>query len=124
MYHFFSFMAKMKHIKRWGLMRNTREENIQEHSLQTAMIADSGASEVVTRKAALRILSIHAADPAVQMAIDNWGTDDENKSSKGFANLGEAAAVAALYELSLGGGTPLPAEFKKFLKYKPKPEAI
>ncbi len=39
MYHFFSFMAKMKHIKRWGLMRNTREENIQEHSLQTAMIS-------------------------------------------------------------------------------------
>ena len=38
-FHFFSFMAKMKHIKRWGLMRNTREENIQEHSLQTAMIA-------------------------------------------------------------------------------------
>ena len=29
----------MKHIKRWGLMRNTREENIQEHSLQAAMIA-------------------------------------------------------------------------------------
>jgi 5'-deoxynucleotidase len=39
MYHFFSYMAKMKHIKRWGLMRNTRDENIQEHSLQTAMIA-------------------------------------------------------------------------------------
>jgi len=39
MYHFFSYMARMKHIKRWGLMRNTREENIQEHSLQTAMIA-------------------------------------------------------------------------------------
>lgn len=39
MYHFFSYMAKMKHIKRWGLMRNTREENIQEHSLQAAMVA-------------------------------------------------------------------------------------
>lgn len=39
MHHFFSFMARMKNIKRWGLMRNTREENIQEHSLQTAMIA-------------------------------------------------------------------------------------
>ncbi len=39
MSHFFSYMARMKHIKRWGLMRNTREENIQEHSLQTAMIA-------------------------------------------------------------------------------------
>jgi 5'-deoxynucleotidase len=39
MYHFFSFMSKMKHIKRWGLMRNIREENVQEHSLQAAMIA-------------------------------------------------------------------------------------
>lgn len=39
MYHFFGYMARMKHIKRWGLMRNTREENIQEHSLQAAMIA-------------------------------------------------------------------------------------
>jgi 5'-deoxynucleotidase len=39
MSHFFSYMARMKYIKRWGLMRNTREENIQEHSLQAAMIA-------------------------------------------------------------------------------------
>jgi len=39
MFHFFSFMAKMKHIKRWGLMRNIREENVMEHSLQAAMIA-------------------------------------------------------------------------------------
>ena len=39
MYHFFSYMARMKHIRRWGLMRNTRDENIQEHSLQAAMIA-------------------------------------------------------------------------------------
>jgi len=37
--HFFAYMARMKHIKRWGLMRNTCEENIQEHSLQAAMIA-------------------------------------------------------------------------------------
>lgn len=29
----------MKYIKRWGLMKNTQEENIQEHSLQVAMIA-------------------------------------------------------------------------------------
>lgn len=37
--HFFTYMAKMKYIKRWGIMRNTVDENIQEHSLQTAMIA-------------------------------------------------------------------------------------
>jgi len=29
----------MKFIQRWGLMRNTRTENIQEHSLEVAMIA-------------------------------------------------------------------------------------
>lgn len=38
-YHFFAYMARMKYIKRWGLMRNGQDENIQEHSLQTAMIA-------------------------------------------------------------------------------------
>lgn len=37
--HFFAYMARMKFIRRWGIMRNTSAENIQEHSLQTAMIA-------------------------------------------------------------------------------------
>lgn len=39
MSHFFAYLAKMKFIQRWGLMRNTYMENIQEHSLQVAMIA-------------------------------------------------------------------------------------
>ncbi len=39
MSNFFAYLSRMKHIKRWGLMRNTWEENIQEHSLQVAMIA-------------------------------------------------------------------------------------
>lgn len=37
--HFFAYLARMKYIARWGVMRNTRTENIQEHSLQAAMIA-------------------------------------------------------------------------------------
>ncbi|MGI6538873.1 MAG: 5'-deoxynucleotidase [Caldicoprobacterales bacterium] len=39
MSHFFAYLSRMKFIQRWGLMRNVRQENIQEHSLQTAMIA-------------------------------------------------------------------------------------
>lgn len=39
MSHFFAYMARMKFIERWGLMRNTDTENIMEHSLQVAMIA-------------------------------------------------------------------------------------
>ncbi len=37
--HFFAYLARLKFINRWGLMRNTRAENTQEHSLQVAMIA-------------------------------------------------------------------------------------
>lgn len=37
--HYFAYLARMKLIQRWGLMRNTLPENIQEHSLQVAMIA-------------------------------------------------------------------------------------
>jgi 5'-deoxynucleotidase len=36
---FFAILARMKFIRRWGLMRNVQDENIQEHALQTAMIA-------------------------------------------------------------------------------------
>ena len=39
MRHFFAYLSRMRLIRRWGLMRNTYEENIQEHSLQVAMIA-------------------------------------------------------------------------------------
>ena len=85
-----------------------------------AMTADAGASEVVARKAALRVLAIHSADPAVQAAIKLWGTKDENKNSAGYADLIEAAGVAELFEMSLGAGKPLPQEFKDLLKYKPE----
>lgn len=37
--HFFAVISRMKYINRWGLMRNTRNENISEHSLDTAVIA-------------------------------------------------------------------------------------
>jgi 5'-deoxynucleotidase len=37
--HFFAYLARMKFIQRWGLMRNTVSENIQEHTTQVAMVA-------------------------------------------------------------------------------------
>ncbi len=39
MYHFFAMLSRMKYINRWGLMRNTREENLCEHSLEVALAA-------------------------------------------------------------------------------------
>lgn len=37
--HFFALLQRMKYIQRWSLMRNTEVENLQGHSLETAMIA-------------------------------------------------------------------------------------
>ena len=37
--NFFAFISRMKYINRWGLMRNIKEENVCEHSLDVAVIA-------------------------------------------------------------------------------------
>ena len=39
MYSFFAYMARMKYIARWSLMRNSVTENIQEHSHMVAVLA-------------------------------------------------------------------------------------
>ena len=38
-YHFFALISRMRYIGRWGLMRNTFRENIQEHSHMVAVLA-------------------------------------------------------------------------------------
>ena len=37
--NFYAVMSRMKNIYRWGLMRNTRRENLSEHSFEVAQIA-------------------------------------------------------------------------------------
>ena len=37
--HFFAYIARMRFIQRWALMRNTVAENVQEHSHQVAVLA-------------------------------------------------------------------------------------
>ena len=36
---FYALVLRMKHIDRWGLMRNTFSDNLAEHSLDTAILA-------------------------------------------------------------------------------------
>ncbi|MBR1749580.1 MAG: 5'-deoxynucleotidase [Ruminococcus sp.] len=38
-YNFFAVISRMKYINRWALMRNTIQENLSEHTLETAYIA-------------------------------------------------------------------------------------
>lgn len=37
--NFYAVMSRMKNIYRWGLMRNTKTENLSEHSFEVAQIA-------------------------------------------------------------------------------------
>lgn len=37
--HFFGYLSRMKYINRWSLMRNSRAENLCEHSLEVAVVA-------------------------------------------------------------------------------------
>ena len=36
---FFAMLSRMKYIARWGLMRNVRQENLSEHTLEVAYFA-------------------------------------------------------------------------------------
>jgi len=36
---FFALLSRMKYVSRWALMRNSRGENLSEHSLETAILA-------------------------------------------------------------------------------------
>ena len=54
---FYALMGRMRYITRWGLMRNSFSENIQEHSHQVAVLAHALA--LIRRD----ILKLDAPDP-------------------------------------------------------------
>ena len=54
---FYALMGRMRYITRWGLMRNTFSENIQEHSHQVAVL--SHALALIRRE----ILKLDGPDP-------------------------------------------------------------
>lgn len=43
-HHFYAMLSRMKYITRWALMRNTRTENICEHSHDVAVLAHALAA--------------------------------------------------------------------------------
>ena len=54
---FYALMGRMRYITRWGLMRNSFSENIQEHSHQVAVLAHALA--LIRRE----ILGLEGPDP-------------------------------------------------------------
>ena len=105
-------------------LEELKKPNEAMFAYQTAITADVGATEELTRQAAIRVLTILQHDEGVKIAMKVWGTQDENRSSRGYERLLEAHGVAKMFELSLGAGTSLPPSLKIFLKYEPKADVI
>lgn len=60
-FSFFAYLSRMRYINRWGLMRNTFQENVQEHSHMVAVLAHTLA--VIRRDVLCR-----PADPGLAAA--------------------------------------------------------
>ena len=62
--HFYAMISRMKYINRWGLMNNTKYENISEHSQQVAVLAQ--CLVLIHNK---RYGGSHDADGAARLAV-------------------------------------------------------
>ena len=83
-----------------------------------AMTADFTKSDAIVRQAALNSLRIYANDEEVKTAMKVWKTEYEETNKPGYIKLGEANALARIYDKAgLGAGVELPAEYKQFQKY-------
>ncbi len=115
MYHFFAMLSRMKYINRWGLMRNTRSENLSEHSLETAIIAHAlavigntrfGKSYDPQRAAALALL--HDASEIITGDMPTPVKYHSEEIRKAYAEV-ENLAVERLEAL-------LPEEFRPYYR--------
>ena len=115
MYHFFAMLSRMKYINRWGLMRNTRSENLSEHSLETAIIAHAlavigntrfGKSYDPQRAAALALL--HDASEIITGDMPTPVKYHAEEIRKAYAEV-ENLAVERLVAL-------LPEEFRPYYR--------
>ena len=102
-----------------GLAHEGLEENSKAlNAYAMAMTADFTKSDSIVRQAALNSLRIYAADESVQTAMKVWKTERENTNSKGYVKLGEANALARIYDnAGLGAGVELPKNYKKFQEF-------
>lgn len=88
---------------------------------QGVLNSDACASDDLAMATVVRILTIFKEDADVQAAIKNWGMPKEDKNSKGYQDLLEAASLVHMYEFLIGATTPLPTELKALGKYKLEP---
>lgn len=106
-------LAQLEMIRGLALEAAGRKDEALD-SYHSALVADAGATEDVAREAALAILRLHHADPALRAAFERHGSAAEDPDDPARARLLEAAAVARLFLDGLGAGAALPEEFRPY----------
>ena len=77
-YNFFAYLSRMRYIQRWALMRNTFQENIQEHSHSVAVLAHALA--VIGReKFGSRV---YPGEAAIAGLLANYSSASEEDAGK------------------------------------------
>ena len=107
-YHFFAYISRLKYIKRWNLMRNTREENVQEHSHNVAaiahalcLIANNIYGKDISEKDALAYAVYHEAGEVITGDLPTpikYFNDDITKSYKKIEKYAENTLTDMLPE--------------------------
>ena len=127
MKHFFAYLSRMRLIRRWGLMRNTYEENIQEHSLQVVIVAHGLATIRNTHFGG----AVNADRVAVLAAYHEAGevfTGDLPTPIKYFNNeiksLYDDIETQAKNKLCFMLPEPLRGEYEKLLFVQPQEEEL
>ncbi len=104
--NFFAFIFRMKYINRWALMKNTRNENVSEHSLEVSVIAHAlaliqknrlGNNQINPEKTALYALYHDASEIVTgdlptpvkyfNKSINSAYKELEDKASKSILNM-------------------------------------
>ena len=84
-YNFFALLGRMKYIDRWGLMRNTQVENIQEHSHMVSVLSHALAvigRERFGRRQSLRPHQVLGGGKGGQQRVPLGGRADQGRPGK------------------------------------------
>ena len=84
---------------------------------QTAITADAGASEQITRDAILRSLEILHGDEQAKDALRHFQQANGAEMILGFTKVMEAAGLCAVYEDQFGR---VPAKYRHYLEFTPE----
>ena len=138
---FFAMLSRMKYIDRWSLMRNTRQENLCEHSFETAVLAHALAVLRNTRfggcvdpgRAAVLAL-FHDAPETLTGDLPTPVKYDNPRIRDAYRQVETAAEDSLLWALPedlretyaplLRGDDPADAELRKLVKAADKLSAL